>query len=316
MFARSGGDSLPDMSTSHPRSLVRAGWLAPAALALVFAVSACAPEEIPAPVEDPPPAVPEVVEAEQEEEEEEETQENPGYDQATLDDLLRQAAWANDLESAERLISWGADVNAKDSTEQSAYLVATSEGHLELLRLTLAHGADVNSLDSWVGTGLIRAAERGHWDVVGELLQSGVPRDHVNRVGYQAIHEAVWFGRDDATYQATVRVLFAGGVDFSHRSGQEGLTPLEMADSRGFGGQGAVIRSLLEAPVPEDPAGALLQAAAAGDVTAAAAALRAGADPASTDPAGDTAHAIAAAAGHVNTAQLIRALDHTVDAQV
>ena len=31
---------------------------------------------------------------------------------------------------------------------QSAYLIATSEGYLDLLRLTLANGAEVNDKDS------------------------------------------------------------------------------------------------------------------------------------------------------------------------
>ena len=116
--------------------------------------------------------------------------------QARLDRRLRDAAWANDVARARRLIRQGADVDAKDETEQSAYLIATSEGHLELLRLALRHGAEVNDKDSWNGTGLIRAAERGHGLVVGELLRAGIDRDHVNRIGYQAIHEAVWLGED------------------------------------------------------------------------------------------------------------------------
>ncbi len=57
--------------------------------------------------------------------------------QAALDERLRDAAWANDVPLARRLVSQGADVNAKDGTEQSAYLIATSEGYLDLLRLTL-----------------------------------------------------------------------------------------------------------------------------------------------------------------------------------
>ncbi len=109
------------------------------------------------------------------------------------------AAWANDVELARRLVEAGADVNAKDETEQSAYLVATSEGYLDLLRLTLANGALVDDKDSWNGTGLIRAAERGHGLVVGELLQAGIDRDHINRIGYQAIHEAIWLGENTPT---------------------------------------------------------------------------------------------------------------------
>lgn len=253
-----------------------------------------APTPAPAPAPDPAP--------------ENSAPENPGFDQATLDDLLRQAAWTNDLELGAQLIRWGANVNAKDDTQQSAYLVATSEGHLEFLQLTLAHGGDVHSLDSWVGTGLIRAAERGHWAVVGEVIQAGVPLDHMNRVGYHAIHETVWMGRDDLTYHATTRVLYAAGASFDTPSGQEGLTPLQMAERRGFSGQAAVIRNLLGAPVPADPNAALFEAAASGNVTAAAVALRAGADVAAVNQDGQSPYRIATAQSHVLTAQLIRAL--------
>lgn len=219
---------------------------------------------------------------------------NPGLDQAQLDAQLREAAWANDVEAAGRLIAWGANVNAKDGTMQSPYLIATSEGYVEFLRLTLAHGANVKDLDSWNGTGLIRAAERGHWEVIGELIQAGVPLDHVNRVGYQAIHEAVWFGRDDASYHATVRVLVAGGVQFNVPSVNEGLTPAQMAASKGFPEQSAVLAALTQAPLPADPAAAL--------------ALRAGAKPGLQDSDGKTQLEIAVAAGNVEVAQVVRAL--------
>lgn len=170
--------------------------------------------------------------------------ENPGLSQEELDEQLRDAAWANDIEAAEQLISWGADVNAKDSTVQSAYLITTSEGYSELLELTLENGADVTALDSWNGTGLIRAAERGHWEVVGILLQNGIDVDHVNRIGYQAIHEAVIFGRDDPTYYLTLQVLVAGGSSLTTPSVSQGMTPLQLARREGFSGQIAVLEAL------------------------------------------------------------------------
>ena len=146
--------------------------------------------------------------------------------QARLDEQLRDAAWADDVKRATALVRQGADVNAKDDTVQSAYLIATSEGHLELLRLTLTHGAEVDDKDSWNGTGLIRAAERGHALVVGELLQAGIDRDHVNRIGYQAVHEAVWLGRDTTAYVDTVRVLVAGGVELDPPLARRGPHPV------------------------------------------------------------------------------------------
>lgn len=233
---------------------------------------------------------------------------NPGYDQAELDSHLRSAAWSNDVEMAERLISWGANVNAKDDTVQSAYLIATSEGRLELLRLTLAHGADVSDLDSWVGTGLLRAAERGYWEVAGELIRAGVPLDHVNRVGYHAIHEAVIFGRDDESYHQTVRVLVAGGVDFASHSGSEGMTPLQMATWKGYPQQAALLEALTSALEPSDPTAALFVAAEIGDPNAVTIALRAGAPIDTRDSAGRTALEVAEAGNHPVSAGILRAL--------
>lgn len=233
--------------------------------------------------------------------------------QARLDARLRDAAWANDLEAARRLVRQGADVNAQDATRQSAYLVATSEGHLALLRLTLRHGADLIATDSWNGTGLIRAAERGHALVVGELLRAGIDRDHVNRIGYQAVHEAVWLGADTASYATTVRVLAAGGARLDGRSRAEGLTPREMARERGYDGLERILRNVTARP-PADPDAALLRAAERGDADAAALALRAGADIEVRDAHRRTPLLLASTHDRVAVAELLVAMGADPDA--
>lgn len=234
--------------------------------------------------------------------------------QAELDQRLRDAAWKDDVGAARRLIKAGADVNAKDETEQSAYLIATSEGYLDLLRLTLRNGADVRSLDSWRGTGLIRAAERGHALVVGALLQAGVDGDHVNRIGYQAIHEAVWLGRDTDDYLTTVRVLAAAGVPLTDRSVQEDLTPLQMAAERGYDRQHRVLTELTTAKQPADPDRALLKAARDGDADAVAIALRAGADIETKDGRSRTPLLLAVTGDHVAAARVLVAMGADPDA--
>jgi hypothetical protein len=161
-------------------------------------------------------------------------QAEPSLTQRQLNARLIAAAWANDLRRARRLIEAGADVNAKDETEQSAYLVATSEGYLRLLELTLRNGADVHSLDSFNGTGLIRAAERGHADVVARLLQTDIRVNHVNRLGWTALHEAIILGDGSQRYVDTVRLLVAGGADVDLPSERDGVTPLQHARSRGY----------------------------------------------------------------------------------
>lgn len=234
--------------------------------------------------------------------------------QKERDHQLREAAWDNDLRQATELIAQGADVNAKDDTEQSAYLISTSEGYLDLLRLTLSHGARIDDKDSLDGTGLIRAAERGHWLVIGELLKAGIERDHVNRIGYQAIHEAVWLGEDSDDYATTVRVLVAAGVELTRPSGTEGLSPLEMVRQRN---RSLVEPTLVRATATQtisDPDSELLAAAMEGDADRLALALRAGAKLEIRDLKKRTPLLLAAAGDHVEAARVLIALGADPDA--
>ena len=202
---------------------------------------------------------------------------SPGpREQRRLDDALIAAAWRDDVEEARRLVRAGADVNHQDDTEQSAYLIATSEGHLELLELTLDNGADVEAKDSFNGTGLIRAAERGHAAIVGRLVQAGITLDHVNNLGWTALHEAVVLGEGDARALETVRTLVAAGVDVSVPSGREQMTALEHAEDLGYDDIATSLRTAQQR-VPR-PGAALLVAARTGDADGAVAAARQGAD--------------------------------------
>jgi ankyrin repeat protein len=152
-----------------------------------------------------------------------------------LDRKLIEAAYANDVEEARRLIEAGADVNAKDETVQSAYLIATSEvgDDPRLLELTLANGADVGSLDSYDGTGLIRAADRGYTTIVARLLETDVDVDHVNRLGWTALLEAIILGGGDAAHTEVVRQLVEAGADVDLADSQ-GVTPLAHAEQQKY----------------------------------------------------------------------------------
>lgn len=243
-----------------------------------------------------------------------ETPELTREEQSVLDQRLRAAAWDNDVARARRLIGQGADVNAKDDSEQSAYLVAASEGYLDLLRLALRSGAKLNDKDSWNGTGLIRAAERGHGYVVGALLQAGIDGDHVNRIGFQAIHEAVWLGEGTREYETSVRALVAGGVQLDRVSPSTGLTPLQMARERGHDRLARILVNVTEAKRPRDPDAALLRAARQGDADQAAVALRAGADIEVRESSGRTPLLLASAHDHVAVARLLVAMGADPDA--
>lgn len=222
-----------------------------------------------------------------------------------MDAQLIEAAWRNDLAAAGRLIQAGASVNYKDSTMQSAFLISTSEGYLELLELTLRNGARVNDRDSFNGTGLIRAADRGHAHIAGRLARAGIDLDHVNRLGWTAMHEAIILGDGSQRYVGTVRVLVAAGADVTIRSRPDGLSPLQHAESRGFGEIVRILRSAIASERPPDPAAALLAAAADGDADRVALALRAGAAIGAQDARRRTALLLAVAADSLPAARVL-----------
>ena len=152
-----------------------------------------------------------------------------------LDRQLLAAAYENDVVAARRLVAAGADVNAKDASQQNAYLIATSEvgDDRRLLDLTLEAGADVHAKDRFNGTGLIRAAERGYPRIVARLLETDIDVDHVNRLGWTALLEAVILGEGGRAHARTVKLLVEAGAD-ANIPDESGTTALAHARRRGF----------------------------------------------------------------------------------
>jgi len=143
------------------------------------------------------------------------------------------AAYKNNLEIVDLLIAAGADVNMKDDTLQSAYLISTSDGFTELLKKTLNAGADVHCTDSYNGTGLIRAADRGHVEIIRELLKTDIRVNHINRIGWTALHEAVILGDGGKRHTEVVRLLVDAGADITIPD-KEGVTPLGHAKNKSY----------------------------------------------------------------------------------
>ena len=146
---------------------------------------------------------------------------------------LIQATKQNQPLIARVLIDAGADVNAKDSMQDSAFLYAGAEGLDEILKLTIEAGADVKSTNRYGGTALIPASEHGHVSTVKMLIAAGVPVDHVNNLGWTAMHEAIILNDGGPDQVETVRLLLAAGAD-PDITENDGLTSRELAVQKGY----------------------------------------------------------------------------------
>jgi uncharacterized protein len=142
------------------------------------------------------------------------------------------------------LIDAGADVDIRDNRSDNVLLYAGANGLLDILTLANEAGADPALTNRFGGTALIPACERGHEDVVRYLLeQSDVDVDHVNRLGWTGLLEAIVLSDGGPAHQRIVRLLIDNGADVD-LADKDGVTPLTHARARGFD---AIAEMLVEA---------------------------------------------------------------------
>lgn len=135
---------------------------------------------------------------------------------------------------ASYLMEQGANVNAQDSVLNSPFLYAGAAGNLELVQKALAHGADFTVFNRYNGTALIPAAEKGHLEVVQVLVNTpNFPINHVNRLGWTALMEAIVLSNGGAVHIAIVQALIDGGVDVNIPD-HDGKTPLYHAKANKY----------------------------------------------------------------------------------
>ncbi|MGF6355130.1 ankyrin repeat protein [Paenibacillus sp. 4624] len=144
------------------------------------------------------------------------------------------ATYNRDTASVQKLIEAGADVNQQDDMLNSPFLYAGAEGYLDILKLTIQAGADPAITNRYGGTALIPASEHGYVDVVRELLtNTTVDVNHVNKLGWTALLEAIILNDGNERQQKTIELLIHHGADVNLADG-DGVTPLRHARAKGF----------------------------------------------------------------------------------
>lgn len=157
--------------------------------------------------------------------------------------LLLLATIEKHLEMARLLVSYKADVNLQDNQLDSPFLYAGASGQTDLVRLFLENGARFDLFNRYNGTALIPACERGHVETVKILVKiKGFPVNHVNRLGWTALMEAVILGNGTRKYQEIVQILKDSGADLTIPD-HSGKTPLQHAESLGFREIAQILRS-------------------------------------------------------------------------
>lgn len=145
---------------------------------------------------------------------------------------------------AETLVAAGADPNAQDERDDSAWLATGVTGSVEMMRALLPARPDLKVTNRFGGISVIPAAERGHVDYVRAVLrETDINVDHVNRLGWTALLEAVILGDGGRAHQEIVELLITAGATPDLPDG-DGTTPLEHAERRGFAEIAGLLRAV------------------------------------------------------------------------
>lgn len=143
------------------------------------------------------------------------------------------ALYKNHLEIAKILIENKANVNVQDKMLNTPFLYAGASGFTEIVKLCMQNGADYSIFNRYGGTALIPACERGHVETVAEILKDkSFPIDHINRLGWTALLEAVILGNGGPKHIKIVEMLIKAGADLNIAD-HDGITALQHAKQEG-----------------------------------------------------------------------------------
>lgn len=88
-----------------------------------------------------------------------------------------EAARHGHVDTLQRLLGQGADVDARDGHGQTALQLAALAGHVESVRLLISHGADLDHTAKYALSALMLAVLNGRSEIVRVLVEAGADRE-------------------------------------------------------------------------------------------------------------------------------------------
>lgn len=162
------------------------------------------------------------------------TAENVNTTNGKKQNLLLISTINDDIEMARLLISYGADPNQQSENQDSPFLYAGAFNLLAHAKLFIENGARYDIYNRYNGTALIPAAERGHVEMCRLLANTpNFPINHINRLGWTALMEAVILGDGSQKYVDIVKILLEAGADKNIHDGK-GVSVSQHAARMGF----------------------------------------------------------------------------------
>jgi ankyrin repeat protein len=149
---------------------------------------------------------------------------------------------ANQTTTAEALLDAGASPNIQAANHDTPWLLAGAQGRTAILAAMIPRAPDLTIRNRYGGNALIPACERGHVETVALLLQTAIPVDHINRLGWTCLLEIVLLGDGGPRHQDIARMVLAAGAN-PNLADREGVTPLAHAVARNQPEIAAMIRA-------------------------------------------------------------------------
>ncbi|XP_046542933.1 ankyrin repeat domain-containing protein 29-like isoform X1 [Haliotis rubra] len=146
-----------------------------------------------------------------------------GLDDRAMISRLKKAVGCRDLQTVQRLVKGGVDVNQRFWYGSTLLLEAVSVGCVSIVQALIKAKAEVQATNEDGRTALHIAARAGFTDIVIHLLKAGARIDARILDGDTSLHLAVW-----REHEEVVRQLLAAGAKVNIQS-KDGWTPLRWA---------------------------------------------------------------------------------------